>query len=250
MKKIILMMLFAVMPVSVLAAGGGVQLDKMEANVADRTSLQRGAKTYMNYCAGCHSTEFQRYERVATDLGIPEDLMMENLVFTDAKYGSLMKNAMLKGESKNWFGAAPPDLTLVARVRGTDWLYTYLRTFYVDASRPWGVNNKAFPDVAMPHALLELQGGMIDTCGKGGSASVDPLTGNKTCGLVPDPSLKGSQSPEEFDQTVYDLVNFLSYSAEPMQLERQRLGLYVLLFLAFFFIPAYLLKREYWKDVH
>ncbi len=251
MKKILITWLFVLLPVTAFAAGGGgYPLDHIETDVSDQASLQRGAKFYMNYCAGCHETQFQRYERVADDLGIPHDLMMDNLVFTDAKIGNLMKNGMVESEAKQWFGAAPPDLTMVARVRGTDWLYTYLRTFYLDPKRPWGVNNKVFPDVAMPHVLLELQGGLIDTCAGDTEGQIDTLTGEKLCGLVPDPEYKGSMSTEEYDQAMYDLVNFLDYSGEPMQLDRQRIGVYVLLFLAFFFVVAYLLKREYWKDVH
>ncbi len=242
-------LMFAVLPLGSFAASGGYPLDSMEPDISNKASLQRGAKTYMNYCYGCHATGFQRYERVADDLGIPHDLMKEHLMPAGGKIGDLMANGMDPKESANWFGAAPPDLTLVARVRGTDWLYTYLRTFYLDAKRPWGVNNKVFPDVAMPHVLLDLQGAQVDTC-NGGLPQRDKLTGEKLCGLEPDTSIKGSMTPAEYDQAMYDLVNFLSYSGEPMQLERQRLGYYVLMFLAIFFVVAYLLKREYWKDVH
>ncbi|MCL6268988.1 cytochrome c1 [Sansalvadorimonas sp. 2012CJ34-2] len=249
LKRTIAVLMFAVLPLGAFAASGGYPLDEMVPDMTDKASLQRGAKTYMNYCYGCHATGFQRYERVADDLGIPHDLMMENLMPAGGKIGDLMTNGMDPKESKNWFGATPPDLTLVARVRGTDWLYTYLRTFYLDPKRPYGVNNKVFPDVGMPHVLLELQGAQVDTCG-GGASQLDTLTGEKLCGLEPDSSIKGSMTPGQFDQAMYDLVNFLSYSGEPMQLERQRLGIYVLLFLLVFFVVAYLLKREYWKDVH
>ncbi len=255
MKKITLMKtIFAALilsiPLGVLAAGEeGYPLDAMTADPTDKPSLQRGAKLYMNYCFGCHAVGYQRYERVADDLGIPHDLMQEYLMPAGGKIGDLMKNGMDPKESKNWFGATPPDLTLVARVRGTDWLYTYLRTFYLDPKRPLGVNNMVFPDVGMPHILLELQGAQIDTCA-GAEVQRDILTGERICGLEPDPSIKGSLSPAQYDQAIYDLVNFLAYSAEPMKMERQRLGIYVLLFLAIFLIPAYLLKREYWKDVH
>lgn len=149
-----------------------------------------------------------------------------------------------------WFGATPPDLTLVTRVRGDDWVYTYLKTFYEDPKRPWGVNNKVFPDVGMPHALLELQGVQIDTCGVEDPNKRDPLTGEKICGLKADPARKGSMSESEYDQAMYDLVNFLAYSAEPMKVKRQQLGIYVLLFLILLFVVTFLLKREYWKDVH
>ncbi len=251
MKKTILTLLLTLMStMAVAAGGGGYTLDEVETDHSDKSSLQRGAKYYQNFCAGCHATEFQRYERVADDLGIPHDLMMDNLVFDkSARIGDLMTNSMDPKEAKEWFGAAPPDLTLVSRVRGDDWLYTYLRTFYEDPKRPWGVNNKVFPDVGMPHVLMELQGVQIDTCG-GASADIDPLTGEKICGLEVDPERKGSMTEQEFDQAMYDLVNFLSYSAEPMRMERQQLGIYVFLFLLVFLVFAYLLKREYWKDVH
>ncbi|WP_263080413.1 cytochrome c1 [Endozoicomonas sp. Mp262] len=252
MKTITLALLFLFAPVLALAAGGsGYDLDSVDTDHSDKASLQRGAKYYQNYCAGCHATSFQRYERVADDLGIPHDLMMENLVFDkSARIGDLMTNNMDQKEAKEWFGAAPPDLTLVSRVRGEDWLYTYLRTFYEDPKRPWGVNNKVFPDVGMPHVLMELQGVQVDSCVGGDDTARDPLTGEKLCGLKVDPERKGSMTVDEFDQAMYDLVNFLSYSAEPMKMERQQLGIYVFLFLLVFLVFAYLLKREYWKDVH
>lgn len=248
--KTIFITWLCMLPMVAFAAGGGYPLDHIETNISDKASLQRGAKFYMNYCSGCHATQFQRYERVADDLGIPHDLMSDHLIFTDAKIGNLMKNGMVEKEAKEWFGAAPPDLTLVARVRGVDWLYTYLRTFYLDSKRPWGVNNKVFPDVAMPHVLLELQGALLDSCEDGAVGQIDTLTGELLCGLMPDSEYKGSMTTEEYDQAIYDLVNFLHYSSEPIQLERQSIGVYVLLFLLFFFVVAYLLKREYWKDIH
>ncbi|CAM3554325.1 cytochrome c1 [Parendozoicomonas haliclonae] len=248
-KKVIAVLALSV-PMGAFAAGGsGYPLDKMEPNPADKASLQRGAQVFMNYCFACHETSYQRYERVADDLGIPHDLMKANLMPAGGNIGDLMKNGMEPAESKAWFGTTPLDLTMVARVRNPDWLYTYLRTFYMDPKRPWGVNNKVFPDVGMPHVLLELQGAQIDTC-NGQVAERDTLTGEKLCGLEPDPSIKGSMTPEQFDQAMYDLVNFLAYSADPVKMERERLGIYVLIFLAIFFVPAYLLKREYWKDVH
>ncbi|MCL6415928.1 cytochrome c1 [Aestuariirhabdus sp. Z084] len=249
MKKQLIALLFAVLPVASFAAGGsGYPLEHFEPNVADQASLQDGLKTYMNYCMGCHATKFQRYERVADDLGVPHDLFNENIIFNGAKIGSLMENSMRAEESKRWFGATPPDLTLVARVRGADWLYTYLRTFYVDPKRPWGVNNKVFPDVGMPHVLAELQGLQVDNCAGQDASERDTLTGEKLCGF--ELVKTGSMNPAEYDQAVYNLVNFLVYSAEPMQLERERIGYWVLLFLLVLLIPAYLLKKEYWKDVH
>lgn len=157
MKKIIFAVL-TLLPSLVFANAGAVHLDKANYDLSDKASLQRGAATFMNYCAGCHSTQYQRYNRVAADLEIPEELMKENLIFTGAKVGDLMKSAMSEKDAAKWFGAPPPDLTLVARVRGADWIYTYLRSFYVDPTRPFGVNNVVFPSVGMPHVLEPLQG--------------------------------------------------------------------------------------------
>jgi ubiquinol-cytochrome c reductase cytochrome b subunit len=252
---LVLIALLTFLPLKAVAAGGGdVHLDHMEPNLRDKASLQHGAGLYMNYCMGCHSLRFSRYERVADDLGIPHDLMTEYLVLDSShKIGSLMTNSMSSDLGKSWFGAAPPDLTLVARARSPDYLYTYLRTFYEDPERPFGVNNRVFPNVGMPHALLELQG--LQTCAMGpdGKGRRDPLTGEDIleddCGnfsLVEE----GILSPDEFDEAVYDLVNFLVYVGEPAALDRQRIGVYVLLFVAVFFIFAWLLNREYWKDVH
>ena len=234
------------------ASNNSWPMDHITVDATDKSSLQRGVKYYQNYCAGCHATGYQRYERVADDLGIPHDLMLKNLVFDkNAKIGSLMANAMDPAEAKQWFGATPPDLTLISRVKGgPDWLYNYLRTFYEDPKRPYGVNNKVFPDVGMPHVLEGLQGIQIDTCYGADPSARDPLSGDKVCGLIVDPERKGSLSAAQYDQMVYDLVNFLAYSAEPMKEERQQLGIYVFLFLFLFLIFAVLLKREFWKDVH
>lgn len=253
------------------AGGAGTRLEKMQPNLRDEASLQRGAQIYVNYCMGCHTLAYQRYERTADDLGIPHELVLDNLIFDpDQRIGSLMVNNMPAEISKNWFGAPPPDLTMVNRVKGTpDWLYTYLKTFYLDDSRPFGVNNLVYPDVGMPHALLPLQGVQIKTCrqipriAENGGEMRHPLSGEpileEACGdelhargysafkLVPG---TGQLSPKEYDQAVYDLVNFLWYTAEPVRLERETLGYYVLFFLAFFFVFVYLLDREYWKDLH
>ncbi len=237
---------------------GSIPCDEIEVNPRDKASLQSGAKYYMNYCMGCHSLKYARYNRVAEDLGVPEDLLMANLVFNpDTKAGDLMDNAMDDQTAKSWFGATPPDLTLVSRARQPEWLYTYLRTFYKDDKRPYGVNNKVFKDVGMPHVLLELQG--MQECAMGpvaahnGGVKRDPLTGEdileKPCGKFTI-SEAGQMTPEEFDGAMYDLVNFLAYMAEPMVVDRHRIGTLVLLFIALFFVFAWLLNREYWKDVH
>ena len=237
---------------------GSMPCDEISVDPHNKTSLQNGARLYMNYCMGCHSLQYSRYNRVAQDLGIPEDLFQANLMFDPSeKIGSLMHNAMDKGNAKVWFGATPPDLTLVSRARQPEWLYTYLRTFYRDDSRPYGVNNKVFKDVGMPHALLELQG--MPECAMGavtasnGGVKRDPLTGED---ILEDPCGQlrigeaGQLNPEEYDSAIYDLVNFLAYTAEPMAGDRQRIGVYSLLFISLFFVFAWLLNREYWKDVH
>ncbi len=260
MKKLFAAFVLAALPALTFAAGGhDVHLDKVDIDLTDKAALQDGARTFVNYCMGCHSAKFQRYERVATDLGVPEELMMENLVFTGAKIGDHMKIGMKPDDAKTWFGAAPPDLTLVARVRGADWLYTYLRTFYEDPSRPWGVNNKVFPNVGMPNVLVGLQGRQVVGCKQvqvveDGKKQYDPLTGapitHEACDQLTIVPKTGSLTEAEFDEKVHNLVTFLAYSANPVKLESQRIGTYVLLYLAFLFVFAYLLKREYWKDVH
>lgn len=260
MKKQFLALILAVLPALALAqAALEYPNDHVDIDLRDKAALQDGARTFANYCMGCHSAQYQRYERVAKDLGIPEAMMLDNLVFTGAKIGEHMKIGMRPQDAKVWFGAAPPDLTLVARVRGNDWLYTYLRTFYEDPTRPWGVNNKAFLNVGMPNVLAGLQGRQVLGCKQvqvveHGKKQYDPLTGSpitqEACDQLTVMPNTGSQSAAEFDETIKNLVTFLAYSANPVKLESQRIGVYVLLYLAFFFVFAYLLKREYWKDVH
>lgn len=245
MKKWIVM-LFALLPSLAMAAGAIVPLDKAHNDLRDKASLQNGAKLFMNYCFGCHATQYQRYERVADDLGIPHDLMREYLIFDpQTKIGELMINAIPEKSAAQWFGAPPPDLTLVARVRGVDWLYTYLRSFYVDPSRPFGVNNIVFPSVGMPHVLETLQGTpepIFETHVVDGE-EVQTVVGVKSKG-------NGELNPEEYDNAVRDLVNFLEYSGEPVKLERQTLGWWVMGFLVLFAIVVVALKKEYWRDVH
>ncbi|NLS12312.1 cytochrome c1 [Vibrio sp. SM6] len=241
-----LVILFAMLPSLAMAAGAKVPLDSANNDLTDQASLQNGAKLFMNYCFACHSTQYQRYERVANDLGIPNDLMKAHLIFDpEAKIGDKMVNAMPARQAANWFGAPPPDLTLVARVRGTDWLYTYLRSFYQDPSRPFGVNNVVFPSVGMPHVLEELQGvptPIIETQTIDGE-EVAVVVGIQTDGT-------GELSGGEYDDAVRDLVNFLEYSGDPVKLERHTLGWWVMGFLVLFTIIVVLLKKEYWRDVH
>jgi ubiquinol-cytochrome c reductase cytochrome b subunit len=236
---------------------GTINCDAFEADLTDHASLQNGAKLAVNYCMGCHSFKYSRWERVANDLGIPNQMMLDNMVFSGQKIGDLMKIAMPEEGAKEWFGAVPPDLTLVARARSPEWVYTYLRNFYVDPTRPLGVNNKVFKDVGMPHALLDLQG--LPECAPGpvlaanGGIKRDVLTGED---ILDDPcgrfniTVPGTLSAEEYDVAVYDLVNFLEYVAEPMAEERKHIGRMVLLFLLLLLVFVVLLNREYWKGIH
>lgn len=250
MKQLLIRLIVLMLPMTAWAAGGKVALDHMEADIYDQPSLQRGVQLYTNYCLGCHSLQYSRYERVANDLGIPNELYEQNLIFADAKIGELMQTAMPKTEAANWFGTAPPDLTLVARLRGADWLYSYLRAFYRDETRPWGVNNSVFPGVGMPHVLAELQG----LCAEPpvfGEAKIDPLTGRIMEGSgCRSYVTQGKLTPAEYDQAMKDLVNFLVYVGEPSKLQADRIAPYVLIFLVILFVFVYLLNREYWKDVH
>jgi ubiquinol-cytochrome c reductase cytochrome b subunit len=226
------------LPLTAVGAEAEVELEEFKVNLDDKASLQSGAATFINFCMGCHSARFSRYQRVATDLGIPEDLMSELLIFDkDTNIGALMESSIPVEASKNWFGAAPPDLTLVARVRGPEWLYGYLTGFYLDPSRPFGVNNRVFENVAMPNVLGVLQGDQTATEGEHGLETMH-VAGT------------GTQTEEEFEKTAYDLTNFLVYLGEPARLHRETIGGYVLFFLAFLFVFAFMLNREYWKDVH
>lgn len=228
---------------SAFAAGGGATLQAGN-DLSDRASLQRGAQLYMNYCAGCHSLKYMRYSRMAEDLGLTEDEVMKNLNFTGAKFGEQVQVSMPAAGGEKWFGKMPPDLSVIARVRGSDWIYTYLKSFYLDESRPLGWNNQLFPNASMPNPLWELQGLQHAEFGP-----VDPATGERHVeGLKV--AQAGRQSAQEFDQTARDITNFLEYVGEPAALKRQSIGVWVILFLAALTFLAYLLKQEYWKDVH
>jgi ubiquinol-cytochrome c reductase cytochrome c1 subunit len=235
----------------------GIHVEKVKNDLCDKASLQRGAQLYVNYCLGCHSLQFVRFKEMAKDIGIVdkkgnvlEKLVNSNLNFITDKATDPMQIAAPKKDAAQWFGVAPPDLSLVARSRGPQWLYGYLTTFYEDPKRPWGVNNVVFPDVGMPHILVNLQGTQVpvyktvtlmDDEGKPYEKQVIERLELKT---------PGEMTEKEYDKAVTDLVNFLDYVGEPHKLERERLGVWVLLFLVVFTLFAYLLKREYWKDVH
>lgn len=235
MKKFLMALLFA--PLAAWAAGS-VQLDRWPGSVSDKAALQNGAKYFVNYCLNCHGASYMRYNKLL-ELGLTEQQVKDNLMFTAEKIGEPMRVAAHPEEQKKWFGAAPPDLTVIARARasadgsGADWLYTYLRSFYRDEKRPTGWNNVVFENVGMPHVLYELQGTQV----RGANHKLE-LAGH------------GQQTSEEFDKTVSDLVGFMVWMAEPQQEFRQRLGIGVLIFLALLFVVAYALKKEYWKDVH
>jgi ubiquinol-cytochrome c reductase cytochrome c1 subunit len=240
MKKILA--LFFLLPGLALAASGGYRLDRSPHDTRDLVSLQAGARTYVNYCLGCHGMQFMRYQGL-TELGLSEAQIKENLLFGGDKVGEPMKVALDPKEAKTWFGVTPPDLSVVARSRGTDWLYTYLRTFYRDPKTVTGWNNAVYPNVAMPHALWTLQGERrleVVAHGDAGHATAE----HKWSELS-----KGAQSATEYDATVRDLVNFLAYVGEPAASERRAIGIIVLFVLSVLFIFAYLVKKAFWKDV-
>lgn len=239
MKKFLIALLFA--PIMALASSGNVHLDKWPGSVGDKAALQNGAKLFVNYCLNCHGASYMRYKNLL-DLGLTEAQVKDNLMFTSDKIGGLMAVAARSDEQKLWFGATPPDLTIVARARGeagnaaagADWLYTYLRSFYRDPNRPTGWNNVIFENVGMPHILYGLQGQQVRN--------------HETHKL--ELAVPGQLAPAEFDKAVSDLVGFMVWMGEPQQEFRRTLGFFVLAFLAVLFVVAYALKKEYWKDIH
>jgi ubiquinol-cytochrome c reductase cytochrome c1 subunit len=240
MKRILLVLLFA--PLSAFAAGGGYRLDHAPIHLTDQLSLQAGARTFVNYCLNCHGAQYMRYNRL-TDIGLTEAQIRDNLILTDAKVGDTMKVALTAKDGKAMFGAAPPDLSVVGRSRGADWLYTYLRTFYRDDKSPTGWNNAVFPSVAMPHALWTMQGEralqVVEDKEHHGPAQY------KWTQLSP-----GTMNEVQYDTMVRDLVNFLVYMGEPSAVNRKTIGIVSLFVLGFLFIFAYALKKEFWKNVH
>jgi ubiquinol-cytochrome c reductase cytochrome c1 subunit len=245
MKKRYLPLLLLFVPALTLAAAGGVHLDKANIDPDNQQSLQRGARLFVNYCLSCHAAGLMRYERMGQDLGISEVQVAQNLMFTGAKIGDLMTVATDPEDAVEWFGTVPPDLSVIARSRGVDWLYTYLRSFYLDDSRVTGVNNLVFPDVGMPDVLWELQGWQKPVI-----TTVKDPDGTERKVIELELVEPGLMSPKEFDRAVRDLVNFLNYMAEPGKHDRQALGVKVILFLLVFLVVAYLMKKEFWKDVH
>jgi ubiquinol-cytochrome c reductase cytochrome c1 subunit len=226
-----------------LASEGG-DLPHSGTDLGDKASLQRGARDFMNYCSGCHSLKYLRYSRMAEDLGLSEDDVQANLNFTGTKAGEQVHVAMTEAEATQFFGKMPPDLSVIARVRGSDWIYSYLKSFYLDESRPLGWNNKLFPNASMPNPLWELQGLQHAEFGEADKATGErPVLGLKV-------TQPGQQNAEEFNRSVRDITAFLEYAGEPAALKRQSMGVWVILFLAFFTFLAWLLKKDYWRDVH
>jgi ubiquinol-cytochrome c reductase cytochrome c1 subunit len=245
MRTKLLVLVAALAPAAAFAAGSEAHLDHAGNDIGNRASLQRGASNFVNYCLGCHSAKYVRYNRLAADLGITESQLIDNLMFTGERPHDTMRIGINPDDAKRWFGVVPPDLSLIARARGTDYLYTFLRSFYADPAKVTGVNNIVLPGTAMPHVLWQLQGvqeaiweGHVDAQGNAQKHF-------KEFRLVK----PGQLSPEEYDLFVRDTVNFLDYIGEPAQLKRRSLGLPVIAFLLFFTLLAWLLKKEYWKDV-
>lgn len=227
------------------AAGGEVHLLKANNDIHNRASLQRGARNFVNYCLGCHTAKYVRYNRMAADIGLSEQQMIENLMFTGDSPHQTMTNGLDPADAKKWFGVVPPDLSLIARSRTPDYLYTFLKSFYVDPAKATGMNNLALPGTAMPHVLWELQGTQEAVWEGNPDAKGDVQRHFKEFTLA----TPGKLSPEEYDHFVRDTVNFLDYVGEPVQARRQSLGFVVISFLVFFTLLAYALKKEYWKDV-
>jgi len=247
--SIVLLITVLVSPVLVsvnVSASSAENLDKANIKLEDTASIKRGAKLFVQYCLNCHSASLMRYSRIAADMGMTDEEITEQLITTGAKVGDTMTITMETDDAKEWFGTSAPDLSVISRARGEDWLYTYLRSFYRDKSRPWGVNNAVFKDVGMPHVLWELQGlqkAITTTIVTEEGLEQEVITGFK---LIEPGKLK----PKEYDAVILDLVTFLAYLGEPSKLQRQALGKWVILFLAGFLVIVYLLKKEYWKDVH
>jgi len=278
--KATLLLLSLGVAINVMAAGSS---ETLSANTDRKSviSMQKGAQTFMNYCAACHSMQYMRYDAMVEFLEIPAEIVEKNLMFSGDQITDHITNNVPEKAALDWFGKVPPDLTLVARVRGVDWLYTFLKSYYTDSNRPFGVNNTLFTDVGMPHVLAPLQGTQIKTNAafelqtkieqanlalakaqkEGNSSEVDTqraiiteataaISDLKTSNTYFEIAEAGSLSAEEYDVLVRDLVNFLDFAGEPNKLERHALGIKVILFLLVFFFLSYFLKKEYWRDVH
>jgi ubiquinol-cytochrome c reductase cytochrome c1 subunit len=258
-------LLFALTGAALASGGADLRLESAPIHRLDAESLQRGARNFVNYCLPCHSAKYMRYERLE-DIGLTEKQIRDNLMFGTDKIGATMTNAMNPAEAKSWFGTVPPDLSVEARIRGSDWLYNYFLGFYKDDQTTTGWNNLVFPSVAMPHVLWQLSGpskltatefeshekALAAAIGIKGLAKLEPAAGGKwTVQTVgPDSDAPGSLTPVQYQAFVADLVNFLEYMSEPTKNKRISIGIAVLLYLGLLFVLVYALKRLYWKDVH
>lgn len=269
MKPVLIIILFSISTFLVSEEACGNYLSEegekgfcehVDIDASDKSSLQRGLKLYMNYCFGCHSLKYARYNRVASDLEIPEDLFQKNLLFGDQKMGDLMTIGMEISDAKEWFGVTPPDLTLESSLKGANWIYTYLISFYIDESRPLGVNNKVYENVGMPHVLADMQGDQYSVCKQvpqtalNGGLKQDPVSGKvitqEKCGFLETKEGSGKLTSEQFKTDMKDLTNFLAYMSDPIKEEREYIGKFVILYLLIFSILSYLLYREFKKDLH
>ncbi len=245
MRTKFLVLVAALAPVAAFAAGGEAHLDAANVDIGNTAALQRGARNFVNYCLGCHSAKYVRYNRLAADLGLSEQQLIDNLMFTGERPHDTMSIGIRPDDAKRWFGVVPPDLSLINRSRGADYVYSFLRSFYADPAKASGANNLVLPGTAMPHVLWELQGvqeivweGDVDAQGNAHRVFKEFRI-----------ATPGSLSPEEFDAFVRDTVTFLEYISEPAQMQRRALGFPVIAFLIFFTLLAWALKKEYWKDV-
>ena len=273
MKRLCLVTVLWVASTIVAMAAGSMHLLEAKPDIHDKASLQNGAKLFVNYCMSCHSLSYMRYNRMASDLGLTDSQVIDNLMFASDKVVNSMDVAMQQSDAQKWFGSAPPDLSVIARSRGANWLYSYLVTFYEDPAptRPFGVNNVVFKDVAMPHALWALQGHQryiaAPVEGKVRSEHVNGLATDPNGILIRrevtldsgevlrvadrlEVSIPGQLQPGAYRAASRDLVNFLVYAGEPAKLQRDAMGIWVLLFLAILFVLSRLLYKEYWRDVH
>lgn len=230
-------------PALTQAVGGGEELEQSGVNIRDIAAAQRGARLFVNYCMSCHSANYMRYNRLVEDLGLSEQMVLDNLVFNDAKIGEIMSIAMQPADATLWFGKAPPDLSLIGRSRGSDWLYAYLRSFYRDEQGAW--NNTILPNASMPHVLWRLQGIQEPVYAWHMDNGVQVRTIERLKLATP-----GTLSTEDYDATVRDLVTFLEYLGEPAKMKRKNIGVWVMLYLVVFALFAWLLKAEFWRDVH
>ncbi len=238
MKNLIALILLLTLSFGVVASEA-IELQEADIDLSDNESLQRGAQHFVTYCLGCHSAKHMRYLRFALDAEVDQKKVLKDIAPEGASIYDQLRSAMNKHDAEKWFGVQPPDLSLIARSRGADWLYSYLKSYYLDASRPFGVNNLVYEDTAMPNPLWQLQGEQHSEIRKTIYGEYTKLVLEET----------GTLSEKEFDVFVNDLVNFLVYVGEPVQLERERIGKYVIIFLLMFLVIAYLLKKEYWQDV-